>query len=1214
MSRRENPLDQSSADPIVRFARDLRALRQRAGNPPYRTLVGVAGFSVSTLAQAAGGRVFPTLAVTSAYVRACGGDAAEWERRWHGVAAALSDEEPEPPAGTELASPYVGLAAYGPDDAALFFGRDALIEELLTLVERRRFVAVFGASGIGKSSLLRAGLMARMNRSDIVLCTPGTHPRLEFAESGDQLVVVDQFEELFTQCTDQTERQEFIAALAVAATDPDRRIHVVIGVRTDFYDRCAQDLELAELVRQGQFLVGPMTADQLRSVIIQPATTAGATVETALLTTLVAECAGRPGVLPLLSHALRETWRRRRGMALTLSGYQATGGIAHALAWTAERAYALGTADEQRAMKDVFLRLIVLGEGTEDTKRRLDRDELATAGPPTVAVLDRLVQARLITVDDGHAEITHEALIHNWPRLQEWLNDNRDGLRIHRGLSIAAQEWEALNRDDDLLYRGTRLDTAQDWAANGALLTTRERDFLTRSGHARQRTRAVDQRRTRRLRVLVAVLTVLVTLAGVLAIVARTEQRSALRQQNAATAQRVLAQATVLLATDPGEAEQLALAAYREAPDEQTASGLLNTAAAVQMRRTPVSGRILAISPGGGLLATTGRNRTLVLSTLDEGRIKRISTLSGLDFHADAYDTGTFSPDGRILMIGGYVFDRVRTELLWDITNPAEPTPLGIVSTSCANGCVPDAEFIDDHHIELDQVQWDISNPRNPIRLSAPPRVCGVHFADGVTVACHGTLIATLPADGAQLWDAADPEHLTPIATLHSPTPSSGDSLTFSADGTRLAMVDRNGSADIWDVTTPTRAVRLVTVTGYPDDKDHIAFSADDRTLITGDANAVQWFDLPPTNFTNTSAFNFIEPEFSPDARTMTTQATTSSGNPITNLWLIDQPGPPIALGGLNSTTGTTTTPGPEPDYGVGQSAAPFSDDNLLITVGTGTVRLWNITDIHHPRPLSAIVPDPSLLPRRIDGQVVLPSAGWDNSDPAAPRLDTRLDVAVSPDGRILVAQGKLWNISDPRHPRWVGKPFATGFAYPEFTISPNDTAVAVVGQNHAALYNLADINRPILSATLPNDTVSATFAANGTLLVVGRRDRPTEIWNVAEHRKLADIPNSRDAAAASQNTALVAIHDPTDNTVQIWDVSDPGQPTLNAALTGITRPLALDPTGHQLAAIATDGTLQLRQTNLPNVIAQICATTRQLDRTTWNQYLPEDPYQSTCG
>lgn len=537
MARPERTLDESG-DGLTQFAAGLRALRDNAGKPTYRELSTRAHYSAAALSEAAGGRKLPSLAVTLAFVRACDGDSAEWETRWRSLSTELSP--PKEPDSDALA-PYAGLARFEAADSHRFFGRDALVEDLVRRVEETRFLGVFGASGTGKSSLLRAGLQARLGDGVLVM-TPGSKPfeacAIELAalsgepvsavltdlradpenlhlyirrvlagrpDSSDLVLIVDQFEEVFTQCDDPAERERFIEASLFATKTQTSRARVILGTRADFYGHCGRYPQLVEALSDAQILVGPMTSEELREAIIGPAVRADLSVGTPLVSRLIADTAGQPAVLPLLSHALLETWRRRSGMTLTLAGYEKSGGIQHALARTADEIYAsLGPA-QQVVARNLFLRLVAVNEDAEDTKRRLPRRELDGLGTDTTVVLDKLVQARLLTVDQNGVELAHEALVRHWPRLADWLSEDRSGLRIHRQLTEAADGWESLDRDGGALYRGLRLSAAQEWmTSRGSTLSHREKEFL----HA---SRSADRKRTRRLQQAIALLVCLVS-------------------------------------------------------------------------------------------------------------------------------------------------------------------------------------------------------------------------------------------------------------------------------------------------------------------------------------------------------------------------------------------------------------------------------------------------------------------------------------------------------------------------------------------------------------------------------------------------------------------------------------------------------------------------------------------------------------------------------
>ncbi|WP_369029237.1 nSTAND1 domain-containing NTPase [Streptomyces adonidis] len=481
MGRPERPVD-PEAGPVQRLAHELRELRRTAGGPSYRTMAEAAGFSATTLSDAAAGKRLPSLPVVQGYVRACGGDPGEWETRWKDAdaeAAGALRAETE-----DAAPPYRGLARFEPDDRALFFGRDRLVAELKELVCSHRFAVVFGASGSGKSSLLRAGLIPRL-REEIAdlgcpavlrVLTPGVRPAQTYGHlltsaegEPESWVVVDQFEEVFTLCRDRAERNRFIDLL-LAARAPESRLRVLIAVRADFYPRCAEHRDLADALYGAGLLVGPMTADELREAVVGPAQAAGLLVERELTARIVDEVLDQPGALPMLSHALLETWRRRRSRLLTLSAYEATGGVSGAIAATAEQVYGHLSPPQARTARRLLLGLIEPGRGTADTRRPLTRAELAERSDPDVpAVVEQLARNRLVTVDEDCVQLAHEALMTRWPRLRGWIEEDRDRIRHHRRLTEAAQAWLEHDRDPGALYRGARLSRAEElFAAEGA--------------------------------------------------------------------------------------------------------------------------------------------------------------------------------------------------------------------------------------------------------------------------------------------------------------------------------------------------------------------------------------------------------------------------------------------------------------------------------------------------------------------------------------------------------------------------------------------------------------------------------------------------------------------------------------------------------------------------------------------------------------------------
>jgi signal transduction histidine kinase len=413
-----------------------------------------------------------------------------------------------------------------------------------------RFLAVVGPSGSGKSSLVRAGLVPALRRGALPgsdgwpLCVfrPGHRPLESLAVALDQLVgpaddptallrlmdalaadrrqlhlttrlaltdapadrtialVVDQFEEIFTLCRDEGQRVAFIDNLLYASAIEDGRAVVVLTMRADFYGKCAVYPDLAARITDHQMLVSPMVEEELRQAIERPAQLVGLGFEGGLIETLLRDVEAEPGALPLLQHTLLELWERREGHRLTFAAYREIGRVQGAIAHRAEAIYGGFDAAQQAITRRVMLRLVAPGEGTEDTRRRARKSELLPTGAQaeaTEAVIQTLADARLMTTmrdmatGEEQVDVSHEALIRGWPRLREWIDEDRVGLLTHRRLTEAASEWERHDRDESYLYRGARLAEAEEWVETHADdLNPLERKFLDSSVALQEREQA----------------------------------------------------------------------------------------------------------------------------------------------------------------------------------------------------------------------------------------------------------------------------------------------------------------------------------------------------------------------------------------------------------------------------------------------------------------------------------------------------------------------------------------------------------------------------------------------------------------------------------------------------------------------------------------------------------------------------------------------------
>ncbi|MGH2941267.1 MAG: TIR domain-containing protein [Solirubrobacteraceae bacterium] len=773
--------------------------------------------------------------------------------------------------------PYRGLEPFEEEHAELFFGRERDLQRLLEILKASPLLCVVGPSGSGKSSLVRAGLIPRLRHGalpgvedcEVCVLRPGAHPlqalatqlaplgtgkamqatlddlasdrrtlhlAVSLALGADRpgrrvVIVVDQLEEVFTLCSDEREREQFFANLLHAASVRGGQTIVVLTMRADFYGRCAAYPELAQRTARSLALIGPMDPDELRQAIEQPARRTGLFFESGLVQTILDDVGHDSGALPLLEHALLEVWHRRVGDQLTLDGYVQAGRVEGALTQRAESVFSGFTTDQQQIARRLLLRLTEPGEGSEDTRRRASIDELrpteADDGDSFDEVLGRLVDARLLTTGRDETgqdvvDVSHEALIRGWPRLQRWIDTDRAGLLTHRRLTDAALEWNLLNRDPASLYRGTRLTTATEWATDhDDDLNRLEVEFLTASKIAHERERLSQKRRTKL--VWSAVTTVLV--ASVAVVIATW---FASRERAIATSRDIATQSAALIDTDP----VLALALAREAIERHGTAQAQNA-----LRQATFADRATAISPSstgdvyvadpspdGRHVVTSGDDGTVRLWRLDPLRLERTLVKHQPGASRAAFDSGgrfvaSASIDGKVVVsaIGG-------------------DTPRTVLRLAGGDG---------EHGISVDAARrmLVVGTSAGAVRL-VPTRAGGKAYVLGrhatpttsvfaVAIDATGTKVVSGGDDGrAYIWDVAT---RTSIALPHRGEPVYGAS--FSHDGRRVATAGHSGRVRLWDTSTGEAVGAPLTV----DDQAlwSVRFSRDDRRLVTAGEDGV---------------------------------------------------------------------------------------------------------------------------------------------------------------------------------------------------------------------------------------------------------------------------------------------------------------------------------------------------------------------------------------
>jgi WD40 repeat protein/tRNA A-37 threonylcarbamoyl transferase component Bud32 len=1169
-------------------------------------------------------------------------------------ARALSGPDTPARVAAEGICPFKGLASFEPVDADYFFGRERLVAELVARLVGAGFLGIVGPSGSGKSSVLRAGLLPALAGGVLpgsggwrrLLLRPGERPleelrrvlvsgardplaeALDTLPSGARLLLaVDQLEELVTACRSETERAAFADTLARAAADPEGRAIVVVALRADFYGRFAAYPGLAELLGANQVLVGPMRASELRRAVELPAGRVGLRVEPELADALVDDVEGEPGALPLLSTALLELWQKRQDNALTLASYRESGGVHGAVARLAESTYARVPDERKQLVRAVLLRLVSEDEGDVPVRRRAPLAELdLERNEDAAAVLATLADSRLVTLGEGSVEVAHEALLHEWPRLREWIDEDSEGRRLRRHVTQAATDWNATGRDPGELYRGARLAATLDWSTDHAFeLNELERAFVTESREASERETKRGRRTNRRLRTLLAGVAVLLAAAvagGIFAVAQRGEARDA---ETAQLAQRLGAQALVdedldlslLLARqaveidDSPQTRGYVLAALRRSP---AAIGIMH-GTGLQLRAVTVrpDGKTLAVLGGGtGLLLYDTRTyeqigdplpyyNTESLAYSSDGRtlavggdhVRLVDARTGEQLAETAVDgvamRMAFANDGSrlvVLVTPGPITDLGGADARITIRGAATLEPIGpTIEPEGFVGAYVGFQYASPHFVltaddrslvtaseDGELAWWDLRSGKKTRGL---PIETGLH---ALALSPDGLTAAVGIDRGIQLVDARTGE----VRRATGGSAGSPSWVLFSPDGETVVSTNLDGTVTLWDVQ-----------------------SATPRETLRGHWNSVQ------------------QPVFSPDGITLYT--VSHDGTAIA--W--DMTG----KRGLGRTF-TFTHDRTISQAGLDGHPGAFSPDARLIAVGLKErgIALWDarrLVGLGAPlletggevQSLSFSPDGRRLAAASADGALTL----WDVRSRARLRKLSGVGVAFSPDGKTLaVSSGDLGTSSGGGLKLWdaasgasLGEIGARDTSDPSFSADGKMIATARGWEGGADVWGV-DSRTPI--ATVKGQPYTADWAValspDGRTLAVGGWGTLVRLVDVLTGKLLHELDQAGTGAREmefSPDGRILAVSG-WENVASLWDVASGTQ--IGPRLTAGSRRTSLDlsPDGRRLLTTYGNGQGAVWDVDPVSWALRACAVAnRTLTRKEWEEFLPRRSYEPAC-